>query len=155
MDAFISCFAQEAKLAAGSSMSVKRISPDTIIPILQECFPSLMAIYAFGSRIQGTAQTESDLDLAILVSGYADPLALWMTSSALAEAVGCPVDLLDFRATSTVMQYQILTTGKRWWAKTSDASLYEAAVLSEKTALDEARSGLLDDIQKTGRIYGR
>jgi hypothetical protein len=33
--------------------------------------------------------------------------------------------------------------------------LYEAAILSEKTALDTARAGLLEDIQKTGSIYGR
>ena len=35
-----------------------------------------MAVYAFGSRIQGTAQAESDLDLAILVEGYVDPVLL-------------------------------------------------------------------------------
>jgi hypothetical protein len=33
--------------------------------------------------------------------------------------------------------------------------LFEAAVLSEKTALDTARAGLLADIQQTGMVYGR
>ncbi|WP_292996284.1 nucleotidyltransferase domain-containing protein [Nitrosomonas sp.] len=41
--------------------------------------PNLLAIYAFGSRIQGTAQIDSDLDLAVLVAGYAEPLVLWTT----------------------------------------------------------------------------
>ena len=66
----------------------------------------------------------------------------------------CAVDLLDFRAASTVMQYQILLGGERWWALDSQAALLEAAVLSEKTKLDEARVGLLNDIKATGRVYG-
>ena len=123
--------------------------------MLQSRVPRLLAVYAFGSRIQGTAGSQSDLDLAVLVAGYADPLALWELSGDLADLAGCPVDLLDLRAASTVMQYQIIITGERWWASNSQAALYEAAVLSQKTELDTARAGLLDDIQKRGRIYGR
>jgi hypothetical protein len=52
------------------------------------------------------------------------------------------------------MQYQILTTGIRLWAKQPEAGLFESFVLSEKTALDTARAGLLTDIQKRGKIYG-
>ena len=73
----------------------------------------------------------------------------------LADLAGCPVDLLDLRAASTVMQYQVITTGQRWWAKDAQAALYEAAVLSEKTALDSARAALLADIGKEGSVYGR
>jgi predicted nucleotidyltransferase len=125
---------------------------DAIIQTLQNRIPNLLAIYAFGSRIQGKAQPESDLDLAVLVAGYAEPL--WELAGDLADRAGCPVDLLDFRAASTVMQYQIITTGERWWAKDEQAALFEAAVLSEKTALDTARAGLLADIQQSGTIYG-
>lgn len=117
--------------------------------------PNLLAIYAFGSWVQGTAGPQSDLDLAVLVAGYAQPLALWELSGDLADLAGCPVDLLDLRAASTVMQHQIITTGQRWWARDTQAALYEAAILSEKTALDTARAGLLGDIQKRGSIYGR
>jgi hypothetical protein len=53
------------------------------------------------------------------------------------------------------MQYQILSTGLRWRAKDTQAALLEAAMLSEKTALDTARAGLLSDIQKEGKIYAR
>ena len=45
--------------------------------------------------------------------------------------------------------------GQRCWAKDAQAALYEAAILSEKTALDTARAGLLGDIQKRGTVYGR
>lgn len=128
---------------------------DALLQTLQARLPALLAIYAFGSRVQETAGVGSDLDLAVLVAGYADPHALWTLSGALAELAGCPVDLLDLRAASTVMQHQILTTGQRWWARDTQAGLFEAAMLSEKTALDAARAGLLADIQREGRVHGR
>lgn len=122
---------------------------------LQIHAPQLLAIYAFGSRIQGTANTQSDLDLAVLVAGYTEPLSLWSPASDLEDMAGYPVDLLDLRAASTVMQYKIITTGQRWWAKDAQANLYEAAILIEKTALDTARAGQLSDIQKEGKIYAQ
>lgn len=127
---------------------------DAIVQTLQTGVPNLLAIYAFGSRVQGTAGSESDLDLAVLVAGYAEPVALWKLAGELAELAGCSVDLLDLRAASTVMQYQVFTSGQRWWAKDAQAALFEAAMLSEKTALDTARAGLLGDIQKVGKVYG-
>lgn len=123
--------------------------------LVHERVPDLLALYAFGSRVQGTAGPESDLDLAVLVAGYAEPLGLWELAGDLADVAGCPVDLLDLRAASTVMQYQIITLGERWWAKDVQAGIFEALILSEKTALDAARAGLLDDIAKEGVIHGR
>jgi predicted nucleotidyltransferase len=117
-----------------------------------------MAVYAFGSRIvdQGqAARADSDLDLAVLLEGYADPVALFDLSGDLADLAGCPVDLLDMRAASTVMQYQILTTGEVWWRKDVRAGLFEAAMLSEKMSLDQARAGVLRDVSHAGRVYGR
>jgi len=127
----------------------------TIIEQLQAELPGLMAIYAFGSRVRGDAHAESDLDLAVLVAGYASPLRLWALATPLAELAGCEVDLLDLRAASTVMQYQIITTGERWWAADAQAALYEAMILSERTELEQARAGLLADIEQRGSIYGR
>ena len=126
-----------------------------IINKLQDAFPNLLAAYAFGSRIQGCSHSQSDLDLALLVPTYADRLLLWKVSNELANELGVDIDLLDFRAASTVMQFQILTSGERWWSKDSTADLYETFVLSEKIKLDEARKNLIDDIKKEGHIYTR
>lgn len=128
---------------------------DALVQVLQDRVPNLLGVYAFGSRITGTAGPSSDLDLAVLVAGYADPLTLFNVAGDLADVAGCEVDLLDLRAASTVMQHQILTTGERWWAKDVQAALFEAAMLSEKTALDAARAGVLADIQQRGTVYGR
>lgn len=126
-----------------------------IITAIRTVFPSALAIYGFGSRLNTTANADSDLDLAVLVAGYADPIQLWDLSGELADIVGCPVDLLDMRAASTVMQYQILQTGRRLWGQEPQAGLFECFVLSEKTALDSARAPLLNDIQVRGSVYGR
>lgn len=126
-----------------------------LVASIRTQFPHTMAVYAFGSQIQGTAGPQSDLDLAVLVAGYADPLVLWELAGKLADTVGCPVDLLDLRAASTVMQYQVITTGQRLWSAGLPAGLFECFVLSEKTALDTARAPLMADIHATGRIHGR
>ena len=126
-----------------------------ILQRLKSQLPNVLGIYAFGSRIRGDARPDSDLDLAVLVAGYADPLQLFQLSAELADIAGCEVDLLDLRAASTVMQYQVITTGERWWASDSQAALYETAILSEKITLDNARAGLLADIKQRGSVYGR
>lgn len=117
--------------------------------------PQAMAIYAFGSQVQGSAGVGSDLDLAVLVAGYADPLVLWDLAGSLADVAGCEVDLLDLRAASTIMQYQVISTGQRLWAADVSAGLFECYVLSEKTALDSARAPLMADIASRGEVYGR
>lgn len=128
---------------------------DRLVERLLSRVTSVLAVYAFGSRIQGTAAPDSDLDLAVLVGGYADPISLWEAAGDLADLAGCPVDLLDLRAASTVMQYQVITTGERWWTADVQAPLFEAMVLSEKTELDTARAGLIADIQQRGTVHGR
>lgn len=131
---------------------------DRLIALLKQRLPGLLAIYAFGSRIQNqgqSARADSDLDLAVLLEGYGNPVALFDLSGELADVTGCPVDLLDIRAASTVMQYQILTQGTAWWRKDVNAGLFEAAMLSEKMALNEARAGLIQDVTKRGSVYDR
>ncbi|MBF0401236.1 MAG: nucleotidyltransferase domain-containing protein [Magnetococcales bacterium] len=126
-----------------------------MIRYLRDHCADLLAIYLFGSQLSGTAGADSDLDLAVLVEGKCDPVALWSLAAALADQAGCPVDLLDLRAASTVMQYQVITTGKRLWERDGRAACYESFILSEKTALDEARAPLLERIQREGTIHGR
>lgn len=121
--------------------------------MIRATFPNAMAVYAFGSQVRGEAGSDSDLDLAVLVAAYADPLALWDLAGNLANVVDCPVDLLDLRAASTVMQYQVITTGQRLWASGVEVGLFECFVLSEKTNLDEARAPLLREIAATGKIH--
>jgi predicted nucleotidyltransferase len=134
---------------------VSFLAPEgTLIKILLAAFPAAQAIYAFGSQASGNARVDSDLDLAILVENYADPETLWKMSGELATLAKCEVDLLDLRAASTVMQYQVITTGRCIWSRSIESTLFELLVLSEKLALDTARAPLMQDIIKDGKIYG-
>lgn len=122
---------------------------------IQRSLPGLIAIYLFGSQATGDAIATSDVDLAVLVRGKIEPLRLWELAGELADIVHRPVDLVDLRAASTVMQHQIVSKGRRLWTCAGiDAGIYELFIFSEKMKLDEARAGLLDDISKDGRIYG-
>ncbi|MBF0462112.1 MAG: nucleotidyltransferase domain-containing protein [Magnetococcales bacterium] len=127
----------------------------SILRYLSSHVPALLAVYLFGSRSTGDAGPESDLDLAILVEGKVDPVHLWHLAGHLADVAGCPVDLVDLRAASTVMQYRIICSGEPLWAKDDRAALYESFILSAKTDLDEARAPLLARIQREGTIHGR
>ncbi|SQF97452.1 DNA polymerase, beta domain-containing protein [Paucimonas lemoignei] len=126
-----------------------------VLTHLQARLPDLLAVYLFGSQASGHANAESDLDIAVLVSSVMDPVEIWRLAGEIADIVDLPVDLVDLRAASTVMQYQIITTGRRLWAKNEAVGVFEAFVLSEKTSLDTARSGLLADIEIEGIVHGR
>jgi predicted nucleotidyltransferase len=117
--------------------------------------PNLIALYVFGSQVLGSLRPESDLDLAVLAPGYIDPTLLWSLSNEIASLVNGDVDLLDLRAASTVMQYQVISNGKTVWDIGLQARLFEVAVLSEKLALDEAREPLLRTITREGHVYAR
>jgi predicted nucleotidyltransferase len=134
----------------GMMMDVEKLSRH-----LQDSMPDLQAIYLFGSYVSGDFQSHSDLDVAILLKTKCNPVVLWQLSGELADIAGVPVDLVDLRAASTIMQYQVITTGRRIWVADSSVGLFEAFVLSEKTDLDAARAGLLEDVQKEGLIHGR
>lgn len=131
------------------------MNKQALVELLRSRLDGLLAVYAFGSRVQGTAGAQSDLDMAVLVQGYADPLVLWELAGEAADIAGCPVDLLDLRRASTVMQQQILMGGERWWAAGEQAGLFECAMLSEKLELDRRRAALLQDIEREGQVYGR
>jgi uncharacterized protein len=126
-----------------------------LINQIKSALPSVLAIYAFGSQITGHANENSDLDLAVLIDGQVETFDLWDLASQLSEIAGCDVDLLNMRLASTVMQYQILQTGRTLWAKQPDAGIFESFILSEKINLDVLRKELLEDIDQRGSIYAR
>ncbi|MDR2999829.1 MAG: nucleotidyltransferase domain-containing protein [Fibromonadaceae bacterium] len=136
-------------------MSISKDLSREICSAIKERMPNVLAIYAFGSQISGFANSKSDLDLAVLVEGYADPVFLWdLASGKLADIAKMPVDLLDMRAASTVMQHQILATGSRLYEKDSFVNSFESFVFREKFDLDDKRAELFNDIKKRGSVYG-
>ncbi|MEO5331774.1 MAG: nucleotidyltransferase domain-containing protein [Magnetococcus sp. YQC-5] len=131
------------------------LNQNALVQKIVNAFPNVLAVYAFGSRMDQSARLDSDLDLAVLLEESADPMILWSLAGELGEISQCPVDLLDLRAASTVMQYQVITTGTQWLAIQPQVGLFECFVMSEKTDLDEARADLLAEIQQEGVVYAR
>ena len=125
-----------------------------LVQRIQQALPEVISVYAFGSRVEGTHRDDSDLDLAVLVAGYADPIQLWQLAQDLSDLTRSAIDLLDLRAASTVMQHQVLTKGIRLYAREPDSSLFECYVMAEKNDLDDARRPLLNDISNRGSVYG-
>jgi uncharacterized protein len=130
------------------------VDHQAIIQTLRSGLPGCLAVYAFGSRVSGQHNDESDLDLAVLVEGFADPMTLFALAGDLTSLIGHEVDLLDLRAAGTVMQAQVLRTGERWWADAASVDAWEAAMLSEKAYLDERRAGHIEEILARGSIHG-
>lgn len=126
-----------------------------IIQAVQAALPDAQALYLFGSRADGTHGENSDLDLAVLLPTRPDPVRLWEAGEAVARLLNIDVDLVDLRAASTVMQHQIITTGRRLFAHDTEAERYELFILSEMMDLDLARAPLIADIQREGRVHGR
>lgn len=131
------------------------LSDNEIVAAVRSVLPEVQAIILFGSRAEGLETADSDLDLAVLLRGGIDPVRLWETGEVIARRLDVDVDLIDLRAASTVMQFQIVTTGRRLFAEGGEADRYEMFVLSEMTALNEARAPLIAGIRREGRVHGR
>lgn len=134
---------------------MKDMSDSDIIEALQAALPDAQALFLFGSRADGSHGDDSDLDLAVLLPSPMDPVRLWEAGEAIARRLDIDVDLIDLRAASTVMQYQIITKGRCLFAQGLEPERYELFILSEMMDLDLARAPLIADIQREGRVHGR
>lgn len=117
--------------------------------------PDVLAIYLFGSAAAGELRRDSDIDLAVLLPAALPVERLWSLAQLLAVSAGRDVDLIDLQSTSTVMQAQIVSTGKRLYcANELLCAEFEDRVYSDYARLNEERRYILGDIRERGRIYG-
>src|SRR5262249_40350222 len=65
---------------------------NVLVHRLRSAVPSLSAVYLFGSRAQGVAGAESDVDVAIMADHPPDATGLWTLAGDLAGLVGSDVD---------------------------------------------------------------
>lgn len=128
---------------------------DVIWKRMKEAVPDVIAIYQFGSTVDGTEHAQSDLDLALLASSSLPNLDRWALQEDLAAELRRDVDLVDLRAASTVMQAQVLDTGTVLVETDRTArQQFEMRVCSAYALLNEERAEILEDVQTRGRVYG-
>ena len=129
------------------------------VELILECYPEVQAIYLFGSWGTEHRRPDSDVDLALLLpfdvaEAEKGRLAMGPCQSALSEMFGAPVDLINLRLVSVVFQHEIVTSGRRIYeADIRAVHEFEMLVLSFYQKLNEERSGILEEIYRTGRVY--
>jgi predicted nucleotidyltransferase len=132
------------------------ITDSDILAAVREALPGVRRVYLFGSRAVGEERPDSDLDLAVVLDGPADPVSLWMAGEDIASRLDVDVDLIDLLKADTVLKHQIVTTGKRLYAADPmDAERYEIFILNDMMNLNEIRAPLIADIKRRGSVYGR
>ncbi len=135
-----------------------------IIRCLNERFQPLKAIYLFGSRGQlpvalplgkNLFREDSDYDFAVLHPGAAaDAVKKWETAQELASLLGKDVDLIDLKTASTVLRFQVVTTGQLLFcADEFFRQSFEMTTLSAYQLLNLKRREILKDIATRGKIY--
>ena len=134
---------------------MRTIADNEIVAAVRAALPDVEAVYLFGSFAAGRQNEESDLDVAIVTNGRLERLRLWNARCAISNILDIDVDLVEYREVDTLLQHQILVNGRRIYGESDDLDLYDVAVLSEMTSLQERLQPLLADIIRDGSVYGR
>ncbi|ASK34839.1 type VII toxin-antitoxin system MntA family adenylyltransferase antitoxin [Alloalcanivorax mobilis] len=128
---------------------------EKLISLIRRDVAGLRAVFLFGSEADGSADRNSDLDIAVLSDHALDPVALWELSSRLAEVAHRDVDLVDLGGASTVMKFQIVSKGKLLWQADHAGDLFTTAAQREYWDWEIIRRPIIDRIKESGSIYGR
>jgi predicted nucleotidyltransferase len=110
--------------------------------LLEQC-ENTKLIYLFGSHAHGLANSESDIDIAILGKAKLDPVVRWQMQNELAIALKNDVDLVDLLSASTVMQNQVIHHGICIYDAANYSALFEMQVMSMYQHLNDERAGIL------------
>jgi predicted nucleotidyltransferase len=125
-----------------------------IVEQILQAMPDIWAIYRFGSAGTPFERGDSDLDLAILAPRPVNNLTRWALAQDLARRLRRDVDLVDLQSASTVLRHQVFHQGQRiYCGDRFAAEEFASRALSDYVRLNEARRGILQDIQARGRIH--
>jgi uncharacterized protein len=84
---------------------------DRIVGLLDQRF-GLDTLWLYGSEAEGTAKTDSDVDLAALFRRRPQPLEIFDARTDLEEILHRDVDLVDLDQVSPVLGIQVLKYGR-------------------------------------------
>lgn len=115
---------------------------------------SSYAIVVFGSFAKGTVHKDSDIDIAFLSEKTFSDYHLFMLAQKLADILGRQVDLVQLDQVSTVLQAQIVGTGKVIYCSDDTKRMFfEMRVLKSYAKLNEERKPILEAISESGTVY--
>ncbi|GMV44007.1 MAG: hypothetical protein AMXMBFR64_57230 [Myxococcales bacterium] len=121
--------------------------------------PAPVAVWLFGSAAAGAMRSDSDVDVAVLTADPARRIPAverWALAADLARRLGRDVDLVDLRAAPTVLQMQVVSTGRRVVCRDpAAAEAFESLVWAMYVRFVESRRDIVDDAVRRGTIHGR
>lgn len=123
------------------------VSTDTIIEAVTHLLPHSKLLYLFGSQADNSSTSKSDIDLAVLVPQKLPPVERFELQEELAHQFKQDVDLVDLLSASTVLQHQVIQSGKLLWGSEEEQTRFEMQVLSMYQHLNEERSEILRQYQ--------
>lgn len=125
-----------------------------IVELLQNELDGVPSVYVFGSQASGEARDDSDIDLAVYTGKMIPNELVWNCKFKIAELTNKEVDLVDLSKASTVLQFQVISSGVQLFAADENIEWFESKVYWLYLTLNEDRQSILDDIAKSGRVYG-
>ena len=115
--------------------------------------PDVKAIYLFGSYAHGQALPDSDIDLAVINDEPMDENHFFEMILLIATALNRDIDLIDIKRTPLDMKFEIISTGVLIYDKNPQQTLeYETLIMSMYQRFNEERSGILEEIVRSGKI---
>jgi uncharacterized protein len=125
-----------------------------IITLIRQSWPSVKAVYIYGSMVKGGVTSSSDVDIAVLSSVSLAARDRWDLSQKLALLLKRDVDLVDFKKASTVFQFQVVSTGERIFCDDPQwCEPVEDLIYSDYARLNEERKDILRDIKDRGSVF--
>lgn len=107
------------------------------------------AVILFGSAVKGQLRVDSDVDIAFLAHGRMSAYDRFMEAHKLSDLLKRDADLIDFSETSTVMQAQIVTTGKLLYdSEPSNRQKAFMVALKSYALLNEERAEIVKAFEK-------
>lgn len=139
-------------------MTAAETALDVIVKTVLHYYPSTQGIYLFGSYQTEDEWPDSDVDIAVLlphdVAKTERLIAISECTNRLGDALSKEVDLVNVRLTSTVFQFQIVSTGRLIYVSDEKAvQEFEMLTISLYQKLNEERRMILEEFYKTRRAY--
>jgi len=112
-------------------------------------------VYIYGSTVKGSTHKDSDIDIAFLSDSIFNQYEMFIIGEGLANLLDCEVDLVDLSNASTVMQAQIIKSGKVIQSKDEKRRMeFEMVILKKYAKLNEERQPIIQRIKEDGAING-
>ena len=119
--------------------------------LLKELVPELKLAYIFGSQANGTATSESDVDLAFLSRLPIPSIQRFDIAQELTERFNSNVDLVDLREAGALLKTEIIMKGRQLVGTKLDADYFAMHVLRDyqdyKYHVADIEAQILQDIR--------